>query len=274
MFVPMTVDFLTTLGVPLLKGRGFDVRDEDASAPPVVIVSEELARRYFGERDPIGMQLEFGEGTRTIVGVVGDVSYRGVAMPVGPVAYVPWAQSPFTAAWVAVRASVNEQALVPAIRRALHANDPLMNARSLSSLDALVHASIGGPRFQTWLLTMFGALALSLAAVGIYGVVAYGVAQRTTEIGLRLAVGAPPSAVIGLLMRRGLMPVVVGLAIGVFGAWALSRFMAGLLNDISPSDVTTYVGVTVLLAFVAVLAAYIPTARATRMGPLRALRME
>jgi predicted lysophospholipase L1 biosynthesis ABC-type transport system permease subunit len=214
------------------------------------------------------------DSSATIVGVVADVTYQGVGGPLLPEVYVPWAQSTFGGAWVAVKTARDVSAIMPAIRDAVHSADPLINARELRPMDTMVSDTMVRPRFQTWLLTTFGGLALVLAAVGIYGVIAYGVAQRTAEIGLRLALGAPPRSVVRLLLSRGMGPVFVGLGIGLAVAFALSRLMTGLLYGTSPTDAPTFVAMAVLLAGVAMLAAYLPASRATRLDPLAALRSD
>ena len=272
-FIPVTPKFLATLGIPLVAGRPFGDGD-DAVAPRVVLVNRELQRRYFARRDPVGARLRVEDSVRSIVGVVGDVPYEGPAAPTRPQIYVPWAQNTFGGAWIAVKTALEPQSLSTSIRDALASVDPLMNPRDLQPLDRMIGQTVVRPRFHTWLLSIFGAVALALAALGIYGVVAYGVARRTAEIGLRLALGAPPGTVVGLVLRRGLTPVVFGLAIGLVAALAFSKVMAALLHGISPTDGPTFVAVTTLLATVAAIAAYVPAARAARLDPLRALRSE
>ena len=274
-YVPATPHFLPALGVPLVRGRMFADGDDD-TAPRVALINRELARRYFANRNPIGARLRVEDSlrVRTIVGVVGDVPYEGPGAPPRAAIYVPWPQSPSGGAWMAVKASVDPRAIAAPIRDALHRVDPLLNARDLQPLDEMIGDSMVRPRFQTWLLVTFGGLALVLAAVGIYGVVAYSVAQRTAEIGVRLALGAPPRTVIGLVLRRGITPVVLGLGVGLGAALALSKVMAGLLYDVSPTDAPTFVATTVLLGFVAGLAMYLPALRAARLDPITALRSE
>ena len=271
-WVPATPGFLEALGVPLVQGRGFGDGD-DVRGPPVVLISREIARRYFAGRDPIGRRLQIEGEFRTIVGVVGDVSYEGLGKPTHAAVYVPWAQSSFAGAWVAVKTARDARAMAAPIRDAARAVDPLMNPRQLRPLDDLVGETMLRPRFQTWLLSTFGGLALVLAAVGIYGVITYSVAQRTAEIGIRLALGAEPRSVVRLLMGRGMWPVVLGLAAGLAASLALTRVMAGILF-VSPTDAPTFAAVVVLLAAVAALATYLPTVRAVRLDALTALRAE
>jgi len=271
-FVPATSGFLPSIGVPLVRGRDFSDHDV-ANAPRVAIISQSLARRNFSNRDPLGRRLRVADSLYTIVGVVGDVGYEGIGKPARPALYVPYAQSTFPGLWVAVRASVEPTSLIGPIRDAIHAVDPQMNARELRPMDDMLSDTMVRPRFQAWLLATFGGLALVLAAVGIYGVIAYAVAQRTSEIGLRLALGAPRSSVISLVLRRGLFPVATGIVIGLAAAVASSRVMTGMLYGVSPTDAVTLVVVTALLGAVAVLAAYLPARRAARLDPLGALRI-
>ena len=272
-FIPATPRFLSALGIPLVAGRHFADGD-GASAPRVALVNRELARRHFANRNPVGARLRIEDSLWTIVGVVGDVPYEGPAAPARPQIYVPWAQRTFGGAWVAVRARVEPRSLVAPIREALVSVDPLMHPRDLRPMNEMIGETMLRPRFQTWLLATFGTLALALAALGIYGVIAYGVAQRTAEIGLRLALGAPPNSVVALVLRRGMFPVLVGLAAGLAAALGLSKVMAGLLHGVSPTDAPTFAAVTTLLAGVAIVAAYLPALRAARLDPIRALRSD
>ncbi len=272
-YIPATPEFLPALGVPLLSGRQFNDGD-NATAAPVAIISRDLARRAFAGRDPIGHRVELGDAPHTIIGVVGDVPYQGVGQEIRPQLYVPFAQSPFGGVWVAVKTSVDTRTLIAPIQEAIRRVDPMTNAREVRPMVEMISDTMVRPRFQTWLLTTFGGLALILAAVGIYGVIAYGVAQRTSEIGLRLALGAPTSSVVRLVLARGLIPVAFGLVVGIAGAIALSRVMIGLLHDVSPTDPVTFVAMTAVLTLVAVGAAYAPASRAARLDPVRALRTD
>ena len=270
-FVPATSSFLASIGVPLLRGRDFNEHDV-ANGPKVVIVSQSLAHRNFTGRDPLGHRLRIADSLYTVVGVAGDVGYEGIGKPARPALYVPYAQSTFPGLWVAVRGSVEATSLIGPIRDAIHVVDPQMNARELRPMEEMLSDTLVRPRFQAWLLATFGGLSLVLAAVGIYGVISYAVSQRTSEIGLRLALGAPQRSVISLFLRRGLFPVAGGILIGLTAAIVFSRVMTGLLYGVSPTDGVTLVGVTSLLAAVAVAAAYLPARRAARLDPIRALR--
>lgn len=270
-FVPASPEFLPAIGIPLLDGRQFNAGD-GARAPKVVIISRELARRNFAARSPLGRRIQLQDSMWTIVGVVGDVSFQGVDKAPRPTVYVPWPQSVFGGAWVAVRSTLPADAVAQPIRAALHEIDPLMNARDLKPMDAMVDDSMVRPRFQTWLLTTFGGLALLLAAIGVYGVIAYGVAQRTAEIGLRLALGAPPRTVVSSILRRGMGPVLAGLVLGSIGSIGTARLMRGLLYGVSPTDGMTFAATAVLLGGVALVAALLPAWRAAKLDPLRALR--
>jgi len=270
-YVPASPQFLPAIGVPLLEGRQFSAGD-GTGAPRVVLISRELARRHFVARSPLGRRIQLEDSLWTIVGVVGDVSFQGVDKAPRPTIYLPWSQSPFGGAWIAVRSSLRPETMEQPIRAALHEIDPLMNARDLKPMEAMVDDSMIRPRFQTWLLTTFGGLALLLAAIGVYGVIAYGVAQRTAEIGLRLALGAPPQTVVSSILKRGMSPVLVGLILGSIGSFAAARLMTGLLYGVSPTDPATFVVTGGVLAGVALFAAILPARRAAKLDPLRALR--
>jgi predicted permease len=272
-YLPATPHFLASLGIPIVAGRDFTSAD-GAGAPQVTIVNRVIARRFFADHDPLNERITLDGVSRAIVGVSGDAVYEGVGTPVKPEAYVPFAQSPFAGAWIAVRAAGSPSSLIASIRSAVHTIDPLINARELRPMDEMISDSIVRPRFQTWLLTTFGTLALALAAIGIYGVIAYSVAQRTSEIGLRIALGAPPARVVGMVMRSGAIPVAAGLAIGIAASIMVSKVMAGLLYGVRPTDTVTFVVVTVVLAGVATAAAYLPAMRAAAIDPISALRTD
>jgi len=270
-YIPATAGFLSALRIPLTTGRDFDTRD-NAAAPSVIIISRELARRHFAHVDPIGHQLRISGVTRTIIGVAGDATYEGVGAPPEPVVYVPFAQSPFPGVWVAIRTATLPNALVAPLRDAFRRVDPDLAMRPPEPLDVLVSESIVRPRFQAWLLSTFGGLALVLASIGIYGVVAFGVTQRLSELGIRLALGAPKRSVISTVLRGGMTPVIFGLLVGLAVAYVGSRLVAGLLYGITPTDAVTFVAVPLVLLATALVAAFVPARRASRVDPLIAIR--
>ena len=270
-YIPATPGFLTALRIPVTTGRDFDARD-NAAAPSVVIISHELARRHFAHVDPIGHQLQISGVTRTIVGVAGDATYEGVGASLEPVVYVPFAQSPFPGVWLAIRTATAPNALVAPLREAYRRVDPDLATRAPQPLEDLVSESIVRPRFQAWLLSTFGGLALILASIGIYGVVAFGVTQRRSELGIRLALGAPKHSVVSTVLRDGMGPVLLGLLVGLALAYAGSRVLAGLLYGITPTDAVTFAVVPLVLLVTALVAAYVPAHHAARVDPLIAIR--
>ena len=269
-YIPITPGFLESLRMPV-RGRAF-AESDNAQAPNVVIVSAELARRYFSGRDPLNRRITLNTVPFTVVGVAGDAPYRGIAEGVGPVLYVPFAQAPFGGMWITTHAASDPRAIIPALTEAVRGVDAELAPRDVRAMEEHVANSLVRPRFQTWLLGTFGALALALAAVGIYGVIAYDVSQRTSEIGTRLALGAQRRNVIAMVVRGGMLPVLAGLVAGVVSSAALTRLMIGLLYEVRPLDAVTFITVSVILACVAALAAYLPALRASRVDPVEALR--
>ena len=272
-FIPSTPGYLDALGAPLVAGRDFADAD-GADAPPVALVNRTLARRFFENGAAVGKRINIDGLTRTIVGVTGDVVFQGIDQPTGPVVLVPFAQSPFAGVWVAVRTAGDPAFLGGAVRGALQRVEAGVYPRNLFTMEQVLHDSLSRQRFQSLLLALFGFAALCLAAVGTYGVIAYGVAERKGEMGIRLALGASPSSVLALVVRQGLVPVGVGLVVGVGAALLLTRLMRSLLYGISATDVPTFAGVTVVLAVTALVAAYIPARRAAGVDPIVALRTE
>jgi putative ABC transport system permease protein len=277
-YVAATPGYFGVMGIPLLKGRDFTDLDL-SSAPCVTIISEAMARQYFPNQDPIGKRITFGfppngEAIREIVGVVGDV--RDVALNQAPAAmmYVPFAQAPFWGVVVVSRGNLSLAAFAEAIRRDASAIDKDLPVTDIAAMPDAVNASVAQPRFQTLLLGLFGALALILAAVGIYGVISYSVIQRTHEIGIRMSLGAQPSQVLRLVMGQGVKLALAGIVIGSAAALALTQLMRSLLYEVSPADPLTFAGIAALLVGVALAACYIPARRAMRVDPMTALRYE
>ena len=289
-------DYFTTLSIPVVEGRGFSEHDTPLTLP-VAIVNETMARRFFADSDPIGKKLYLGPpeelvpagilppGFRflhfTIVGVVGDVRHDGLSQPLVAEIYTLHEQElaakfayPLATMSLAVRTRTEPTSLVGAIRREVLGLDPEQPIDAVATMDELLSTSLSQARFSTLLLAIFAGVALVLAAVGIYGVMAYTVAQRTHEIGIRMALGAQASNVLALVIRQGLLLALVGTIIGLGGALGLTRVMTSLLYEVSPTDPLTFATDAVILIGVSLLACFIPARRAMKVDPLVALRYE
>jgi putative ABC transport system permease protein len=268
-------DYFRAMRVPLLRGRAF-TRDDRADSTKVVVVNEALARQFFPGEDALGKRLVIGDratGTREIVGVVGDVRHAGLDEKTTPELYIPFTQATPGRLTVVAR-SPDPGAAADALRAVIRQSDresPIYNVRTM---DQLLSTSVARRRFNMILLGGFAAVALLLAALGIYGVVSYTVAQRTHEIGLRVALGARPRDVLSLVIRQGMTPALAGVGVGLCAALAVTRVMAGLLFNVSATDPATFALIPLLLAAVALLACYVPARRASRVDPLVALRHE
>jgi putative ABC transport system permease protein len=277
--------YFQTMHIPILQGCGFQETDT-ASSTPVVIVSETVARAWWKGKSPIGDRLVVGEYNgrqfpevleppREVVGVVGDVKNLGLQETEPTTIYVPASQlfrPPNSTAWV-VRASSN-LALDAELRRALTALNPDQRVLHFQSMSDVVTREVAHPAFDALLMGIFAALALALTSVGIYGVLSFQVARRTQEIGIRMALGARRANVLFMVVRQGALLAAVGIAIGLAGALALSRFLSSLLYGVKPTDPLTFFGVSLILVAVALLASFIPARRATKVDPMVALRYE
>ena len=271
-------DYFQTMRIPLLGGRRFQ-RNDTASAPKVVMINEPFARRYFPGEDPIGKHLQMFEGkweliTREIVGVVGGNKHVALQESPRPQMFTPYAQAPFLNMNLVVRSAGDALAIARGVREAVRWVDADETTSAFRTMDDVVSASASGDRLNTLLLGAFGAIALLLAAAGIFGVLSYLVTQKTQEIGVRMALGAKPADVLRMVAGHGMRLTFAGLAIGLAGAFAVTRWMTSLLYEIRPSDPLTYAGVALLLAGVAFVACWIPARRATRVDPIVALRYE
>jgi len=274
--------YFRAMGIGLFKGRVFTEAD-NAAAPGVVIVSQSVAQTLWPGEDPIGKRVSEEDHPKpedwmTIVGVVNDVRQMSLAEKPDPALYFPYAQVGYTS-WLSrmtftLRTTSNPQQLTGAMRAALHAVDPDQPVVSMSTMQEMISASTAEPRFQTRLLGTFSLLALVLSAVGIYSVLAYSVAQRTKEIGIRMALGAERSDVLAMVVRRTLVLAAVGVSLGALGALAVTRVLARFLFEVTPTDPATFVSVAALLTCVALLAGLIPARRATKVDPMVALRYE
>lgn len=282
-FSQVTPGYLEAMGIPLIRGREFTEPDNSEQSPKVAIINATLARRFFSGLDPVGQRICMGENCSkgpwlTIVGVVGDAALQGLNDPRFPQVLSPHAQGveggPAGSMGVAIRTSSDPLSLAASVREQVRQLDRDQSVADLRTLDEVVSASLAQPRMNTLLLAVFATLALLLAAVGVYGVISYSVAQRVREIGIRMALGATRGKVLGMVVGEGLLLALAGLGLGLLTASGLARVMTSLLYGVTPNEPATFAAASVLLAAVAFLAAYIPARRATKVDPLVALRHE
>jgi putative ABC transport system permease protein len=274
-------DYFATMGIPVRQGRVFDER-ERFDSPPVVIVNERFAEKYFPGQNVIGKRItpgfaadDTGEKMREIIGVVGNVKHLALKNEDSPEMYVPHAQIPFSIMSLVVRTSVSDPAaLTSAVRKEVAALDTAVPLRSIRVFDEYISRSLARPRFNALLLSIFAGVALVLTAIGIYGVMAYSVAQRTNEIGIRIALGAAKSSIFKLIVGQAMTLVGISVVIGVAGAFAATRLLSSLLFGVSAWDPVTFGGIVLLISVVAFLAAWLPARRAMRVNPIIALRAE
>jgi putative ABC transport system permease protein len=273
-------DYFRTVNVPLLKGRALDDHDTD-SAPRVVLVNQSLVRRDFGGEEPVGKKINFGatgsDGQPIwfeIVGVVADVRSLELNSEPTPEIYTSYLQDPFAGMSYVVRSQVEPQSLIPAVREAVRQVDKAQPISEVREMDQLLNQAAAQPRFNSLLLGIFASMALLLAAAGIYGVMSYAVTQRTHEIGVRMALGAQTRDVFRLIIGQCMRLTLVGIALGLVCAFALTRVIATLLYGVKPTDPWTFASGALLLIVVALLACYLPARRATKVDPLIALRCE
>ena len=275
-YYAVTPDYFKAMGIPLLRGRLFTEQDSK-NAPRVAVINETMARTYFSDEDPIGKGINLSqgrEGFREIVGIVGDVKQYGLAQPTTLQTYEPYLQMPFSAVTLIVRTEGNPAALSGSIRSEVLALDKEQPVSRIRTLDQIISGSVQQQRFTMLLLGVFAAVALILAAVGLYGVMSYAVTQRTHEIGIRMALGANTGNVLRLVVGHGMLLALIGVVIGLGGAFAFTRLMSKLLFAVSTTDPVTFVGISVLLTGVALVACLVPARRATKVDPMVALRHE
>jgi putative ABC transport system permease protein len=272
-------DYRKTLGIPLLRGRWFNEGDR-ADTPRVTVISESMARKHFSGEDPVGRRMKYGGPNQTshpymeIVGVVGDVKYLGLGRHSGAVFYELNFRMPLRDMWLLVRTQDEPQPLVAAVRREIHGLDPNVPVDRVSTMAQALAGSLALPRFRSVLMTVFAASALLLSAIGIYGVIAYSVAQRTQEIGVRMALGATSVGVIRMVLGQGGRLAIKGIALGVGGAVGLTRFLERMLFGIEPLDSITFACAVLVIGAVAIVACTVPALRAARVDPVTALRQE
>ncbi len=284
-YVSISADYVRTLGIPIKRGRTFTEADNE-NAPPVAVVNEAFVKRYFPHENPVGLRVQLNrpilgkngfEDTvhPEIVGVIGNVKLADLSAEPDPILYVPHAQSIWTPnSWFAVRTSVDPAGLTSAIRRGLMQIDREQPIDQASSIEAQFATRFAEPRFQTQLMGTFAGLALILAIVGIYGVNAYAVAQRQHEIGVRMALGASPGALLGEMVMQGMWLTAIGIFAGLTGAFAMASVLKSVLVGVSATDPATLASVAAILAAVAVAACYFPARKATRIDPAIALRQQ
>ena len=269
-------EYFKAMGIPLLRGRPF-TRDDRDKSPMVAIVDQTFVDRFFPNQDPLGQGIDIGNGTDgfyKIVGVVGSVRHDSLDSKPSPTMYVPYTQDVFSSMWVVVRTKSEPTQLSAAARQAVRDIDNGLPAFAMTPLGDVVSESIAQRRFSMLLIALFAALALVLAAVGLYGVVSYSVSQRTQEIGLRVAIGAQRGDVLRLVVGGGMKLALIGAVIGVACALALSKVAATMLFELTPLDLVSYAGTTGVLLAVATVACYVPARRAMRVDPIVALRAD
>lgn len=280
-FRPVTPGYFSSMGIPSVAGRDFSWTDA-AGSLPVVIISDAIARRFWPKDDPVGRHIKQGPpdslgGWLTVIGVVGDVRYYDVASKPQPTIYLPYGQNQGTGMALhdlVVRTAVEPSSVNSAVRSAIWAVDPSLSISRVRTMEEVYSISVTPQRFNLQLLGLMASVAMILAAVGLYGVIAYTVQQRTREIGVRIALGAKPQEMIGLVLFQGARLAIVGVAIGVVAALGLVRLMTGLLYGVTANDPLTFAGVSILLLLVALAASYVPARRAMHVDPIVALRYE
>jgi predicted permease len=283
---PVSSEYFAALGIPILRGRAFTAAEDRFGPPPVLVVSQEFVKKYFPNENPIGKHITLGISHDTaesntpvdskgeIIGVVADVKQNDLKEAPMPAVYLPHGTFPESDMTFILRSTADVATLATAIRARVSEVDPNMPIYDLETMDTALSGSVSQPRFYMELLSWFAGLALLLAALGIYGVISYGVAQRVRELGIRIALGATNEKILTLVLREGLALVAVGLVVGIVGAVALTRLLSSMLYGVQPTDAPTLVLVPVTLVITAVAATYLPARRAARVDPVIAMRSE
>ena len=268
--------YFETLGIPVLRGRAFTEHDR-AGAPQVVLINESLRRKFFTGRDPLGQVIKFSPHSKDqyqIVGVVADTRDISLGAKPRPQIYFPLLQDSYNEVHMMVRSSLDAAAVTTVLQQCVWSVDKDEPLRKVRSMSQVIAGSVAEPRFRTWLLGAFAIAGLALTLIGIYGVISYSVAQRTNEMGIRIALGAQPFHVLGLVLRQGVRLTLAGAAAGLMGSLLLTRLLESQLYDIKPNDPATLLGAALAMLLVAIAASYIPARRATRVDPMVALRYE
>jgi len=274
-FLFVSGDYFRTLGVPILQGRTFSDADRQG-APLAVIINQTLARRFFSNENPVGRRLKQNRDNpwMEIVGVAGDVRYGGIDVIPSPALYVPYLQHGWPGAYLVVRATRDALALAPSVRNAVWSLDKELPVIEMKTAEQRMQESVAKPRFRTLLISVFALLALSLATVGIYGVISYSATQRTREVGIRVALGADKLDVMRLVVRQALLLALAGIMVGLVGALALTRYLAGMLFSVRPADPLIFAGVSAFVVALSLVASLLPARRAAKVDPWVALRYE
>ncbi len=270
------LDYFPTINLAKLSGREFTVRD-DAQAPPVVIINEAFARQHFRGEDPLGQKLLLGWGgdaPKEIVGIVGNVKHRGLDDKPRPEMYVPQAQFNTMDMTLLVKTNAKPETLTQAITAEVRKLDPQLPVTDIKTLDQYRSDTVALPRFNLLVLSLFAGLAFALTVIGLYGVIAYSVSQRTNEIGIRMALGAQVEDVIKMVVQQGMKLTIIGVVLGIIGAIGFTRLLESLLFEVKATDPLTFAGVAISLSLVALLACWLPARRAANVDPLIALRSE
>jgi len=280
-FAPISAGYFETMGTRVIRGRPFDARDT-ATSTKVLVVNEALAKKLWPGEDPVGKRLKQGwpetpptvAPWREVIGVVADVKLNGVERETPMQAYLPLTQEPSRGIALVLRTAIDPGSLGPAVDTVMHQLDKDLPLFEVRTMDQVLDASLARQRMSMVVFVVFAIVALTLASVGLYGVVAHGVTERTHEIGVRIALGAEQRHVLGLVIRQGLSMAVLGTVIGVAGALAVARWIEGLLFGVTATDPATIAAVVAMLLTVALVACYVPAWRATRVDPTQALRTE
>ena len=265
--------YFHTVSTPMLSGREFTPADA-AETQHVIVVNQTLARRYFPKGDPVGRRIQVQEEWRVIAGVVADSKFFTVAEKVDPAIYLPITQSSADITTFVIRTTSDPARYARAAEDAIHSIDPLLPVYAVRPMETAISASYFGQSIGGAFLGFFGGVALVLAAIGLYGVLAYTVTQRSREVGIRMALGASRGDILNLILSQGMRLAGVGLAIGLALTLAVTRLLRALLLDVSPTDLATIGGVSALLTAIAMLASFIPAHRASRIDPILAIRHE
>jgi putative ABC transport system permease protein len=269
----VTPGYFKAIGMTLKHGRGFTAADNE-HVPQVVIINEALAREFFPNQDAIGKRFDTGYGEQIIVGIVGDARDDNLDKAAAPGFFAPFAQHPPLQMGVVLRSTIEPEALIVSVRNAMKELYPAQPILGFKTLEQRIYERTAAKRIMTVVMGVFAGIALLLAAIGLYAVMAYAVSQRTHEIGVRLALGAPRGNILRLVLGEGLKLTLVGMAIGMIGAFALTRFMVSLLYGVGTRDALTFILSSSALVGAAILACWLPARQATKVDPMVALRAE